>query len=272
MVRLIIIALAFALSLSASAAEPPLIAFDNGVGRGDLNPVQQAALLKELGYAGIGYTGVGHWSERHQAFAAAGLAIASLYVGCQLGSPPRCDAGLLEAIPNLEGTGTMLWMTVSGSGDDAAVDAAVRLVAEPAAQHHVQVALYPHSGLRISTALQALAVVQRLAMPNLGLMLNLCHELRAGNEAHLPDIIHACAAALRGVSINGAEHDGDWSRLIKPLGEGGFDVAALLTALHANGYAGPFGLQCYNVPGDQRANLTASMAAWRRMHAPAAQP
>jgi sugar phosphate isomerase/epimerase len=274
MVRIILLTLTLAMAsvLSAAPAQPSLIAFDNGVGRGELNPVQQAALLKELGYAGIGYTGVGHWLERHKAFGDAGLAITSLYVGCQLGTSPRCDAGLLETIPLLEGTETMLWMTVSGTGDDAAVDAAVRLVAEPAAQHHVQVALYPHSGLRIATAMQALAVVQRLAMPNVGLTLNLCHELRAGNEAHLPDIIRSCAPALRSVSINGAEHDGDWSRLIKPLGEGAVDVAAVLSVLHANGYTGPVGLQCYNVPGDQRANLAASMAAWRRMHPPTVQP
>src|SRR6202044_1504407 len=100
---------------------------------------------------------------------------------------------------------------------------------------------------------QALAVVQRLAMPNLGLTFNLCHELRAGNEAQLPDIIHACAPSLRSASINGADQDGDWSRLIKPLGAGAFDVAAVLAALHANGYDGPVGLQCYTVPGDQRA-------------------
>jgi sugar phosphate isomerase/epimerase len=272
MVRPIIIALAVAWSLSAAAAEAPLIAFDNGVGRGELDPVQQAALLKDLGYAGIGYTGVGQWTARRQAFAAAGLAITSLYVGCQLGPPPRCDAGLLETLPQLAGSGTMLWLTVGGSGDDAMVDAAVRLVAEPAAQHHVQVALYPHFGMRIATALQALSVVQRLALPNVGLMLNLCHELRAGNEARLPDIIHACAPALRAVSINGAEHDGDWNRLIKPLGEGAVDVMAVMDALRAHGYAGPVGLQCYNVPGDQRAHLAASMAAWRRMQAPAARP
>jgi sugar phosphate isomerase/epimerase len=272
MIRLFVSALALACALSASAEETPFIAFDNGVGRGELNPVQQAALLKELGYAGIGYTGVRQWSERHQAFADAGLAITSLYVGCQLGTPPRCDAGILDTIPHLEGTATMLWLTVNGTGDDSAVDAAVRLVAEPAAHHHVQVALYPHFGMRIATAVQALAVVQRLAMPNVGLTLNLCHELRAGNEAHLPDIIHACASAIFSVSINGAEHDGDWNRLIKPLGEGAVDVGAVLAALHANGYTGPVGLQCYNVPGDQRTNLMASMAAWRRMHTPPATP
>jgi sugar phosphate isomerase/epimerase len=234
--------------------------------------VQQAALLKGVGYAGIGYSGTQQLVERQHAFADAGLTIISLYVGCQLGSPPRCDPGLLVAVPLLDGTPTMLWLTVSGTGDDAAVDAAVRLVAEPAARHHVQVALYPHFGLRIATATQALAVVQRLAMPTVGLTLNLCHEVRAGNEPRLPEIIHACAASLLFVSINGAEHEGQWDRLIKPLGDGAVDVGAVLTELHRAGYSGPCGLQCYQVPGDQRANLTTSLAAWHRYQAALADP
>ena len=152
----------------------------------------------------------------------------------------------------------MLWLTVGGSGDDAAVDAAVRMVAEPAARHQVQVALYPHFGMRIATALQALAVVRRLALPNVGLMLNLCHELRAGNEARLADIIQACAPALRAVSINGAEHDGDWSRLILPLGQGAVDVAAFLSALHAHGFAGPVGQRTLTT------SLATSVRIWPR--------
>ena len=38
------------------ALSNPFFAFDNGVGRGNSTPVQQATMLKELGYGGIGYT------------------------------------------------------------------------------------------------------------------------------------------------------------------------------------------------------------------------
>lgn len=267
-----LIPLLLTLGLALSAAEPLFFAFDNGVGRGDLTPVQQAALLKELGYAGIGYSGHQHLAERQRAFDEAGLAITSLYVGCRLGTPPACDAGLLEALPLLKDRGTALWLTVQGQGDDAAAAAAVRLVAEPAAKLGVPVVLYPHNGFRIATAEQALPIIDLLAMPNVGLTFNLCHELRAGNEARIPAIIRATAKHLRLVSINGAEHDGGWDRLIKPLGDGPVDVLAILRDLRAVGFTGPIGLQCYAVPGDQRENLRRSLVAWRSYQTALAKP
>jgi hypothetical protein len=36
----------------------------------------------------------------------------------------------------------------------------------------------------------------------------------------------------------------------------------MLKKLHALGYKGPIGLQCYLVPGDREDNLKRSMAAW----------
>ena len=254
----------------SAAAEPLFFAFDNGVGG---TPVQQATMLKELGYAGIGYTGTNQLAERQRAFADAGLVITSLYVACKLGSPPTCDAGLLEALPLLKDRGIALWLTVHGQGDDDAAAAAVRLVAEPAAKLGVAVVLYPHHGFRVATAEHALPIVEKLALPNVGLTINLCHELRAGNGLRLPQIIRATAKHLRLVSINGAEPVGEnWSTLIKPLGEGTFDVLNVLRELHAVGYAGPVGLQCFAVPGDQRTNLQRSLAAWRQYRAALAKP
>ena len=72
---------------------------------------------------------------------------------------------------------------------------------------------------------------------------------------------------LFAVSIHGADnaaeiHDGtgNW---IQPLGEGSFDVAALLNTLRELEYRGPIGLQCYGIRGDAREHLMRSMAAWR---------
>ena len=260
------------LLISATSAEPLFFAFDNGVGRGELTPMQQATMLKELGYDGIGYTGTAQLAERQRAFADAGLSITSLYVACKLGAPAPCDAGLLESLPLLKDRGIALWLTVHGQGDDAAAAAAVRLVAEPAARIGVPVVLYPHHGFRIATAEQALPIVELLALPNVGLSINLCHELRAGNGPRLSQIIRATAKHLRLVSINGAEPAGEaWNALIKPLGEGSFDVLGMLRELHHVGYVGPIGLQCYAVPGNQRENLQRSLATWRayRMAIPA---
>ena len=259
--------------LSSPAAEPLFFAFDNGVGHGKSTPVEQAAVLKDLGYDGIGYTGITSLAERQRAFADAGLAITSLYVACHLGEPPRADAGLLEALPLLKGHGIAVWLTVQGRGDDAAAAAAVRLVAEPAARLGVPVVLYPHHGFRVATAEQALPILEQLALPNVGLTINLCHELRAGNGPRLTQIVRATAEHLRLVSINGAEPVGEnWSALIKPLGDGAFDVLDFLRDLKAVGYSGPVGLQCFAVPGDQRDNLRRSLATWRQYRAELAKP
>jgi sugar phosphate isomerase/epimerase len=72
------------------------------------------------------------------------------------------------------------------------------------------------------------------------------------------------------VSINGADErdDGDgWDRYIQPLGQGSFDVGALLKTLRELGYSGPIGLQCYGIGGDAREHLARSMATWRRLQA-----
>ena len=57
----------------------------------------------------------------------------------------------------------------------------------------------------------------------------------------------------------------NWSRLIQPLGEGDFDLVPFLRQLHASGYRGPIGLQCYQVQGEVDVLLNKSMDAWRAL-------
>jgi len=72
------------------------------------------------------------------------------------------------------------------------------------------------------------------------------------------------------VSINGAD-SGDtramgWDRLIRPLGDGSYNNSKLLKILDEIGYAGPIGLQCYAVKGDDRVNLKSSVTAWHALN------
>jgi sugar phosphate isomerase/epimerase len=138
-------------------------------------------------------------------------------------------------------------------------------VADVAQQHEVKVALYPHFGFYVATAHDALRLVRATDRANVGVSINLCHELRSGNAAQLDEIVQAAAPYLFLVSINGADHEGDWDRLIQTLDRGDFDVGAFLKQLQAVGYLGPIGLQCYNLKGDQRENLKRSMQAWQKL-------
>lgn len=243
-------------------------AFDNGVGRGQWSPPRQAETLRELGYAGIGYTGTDQLAERRQAFASQKLKIFSLYVPCYPGKEAPFPAGLMEALKELQGTETMLWLTVEAAGkkihdEDAA--RVVRQLADAAKEQGVKIALYPHYGFHVATARDALRLLKMVDRPNVGVTLNLCHELRAGNEAELGAILQEAAPHLYLVSINGADHAGDWDKLIQPLDRGEFDIRAFLKKLKAAGYTGPIGLQCFNVRGDLRENLARSMAAWKKL-------
>ncbi|MCU0787690.1 MAG: sugar phosphate isomerase/epimerase [Verrucomicrobia bacterium] len=257
----------------ASAAEisdrgpNPFFAMDNGVGRGRLTPVEQAEVVKDIGFDGISYNGTQELTERLNAFDQAGLKIFGIYVHASFEKPPREDKGLAEAILKLKGRDTVVWLTVGrlDKGEDADAVRVVREVADMAAASGVRVALYPHRGDHVETTEDALRIVEQVGRPNVGVTFNLCHELMAGNEQRLETILRTSASKLYMVTINGADPGTNVEQTIQVLGEGRVDVLKLLKVLDAEGYLGPIGLQCYNVKGDMKENLTRSMEAWKQM-------
>lgn len=270
---MIMIMIATAAALFAAPAEDarlanPFFAFDNGVGRGQWTPEEQAAVLDELGYAGIGYTGTADLTERLKAFDERGLEVFSLYVACHVDKDTPYDAQLAEAILRLKGRDVMLWLTVQGQADnDEKAVAVVGEIAGLAEASGLKVALYPHAGFHVATVDDALRVAKKVQRENVGVTFNLCHELKAGNEERFDEIIKKAMPHLFLVSINGANHEGGWDLLIQTLDRGVFDVYALLKKIESAGYRGPIGLQCYNVKGDIRDNLARSMAAWNGFRA-----
>ncbi len=247
------------------AAEAAFFAFDNGVGREQRwSPARQAMVLRELGYSGIGYSGVDDFEERAAAFAAAGLRIYSVYVGLQLDGSPDDGAAIRAALPLLGAAKSDVWLTLRGRGvDDAAAARAVRDLADDAAKHGVRIVLYPHKGFLVATAEEGLRIVRQVGRPNVGVTFNLAHEIAAGNAARLDAVIETCGEHLFLVSINGADPEGGWERVIRPLDEGTVDVRGLVQRLAQRGYAGPVGLQCYAIKGDPETLLRRSMAVWR---------
>jgi sugar phosphate isomerase/epimerase len=253
--------------LSNTSAGNPFFAFDNGVGRGTTwPPARQAATLKQLGFDGIGYTGTENFTERRKAFAEQGLRIFNLYVACHVDRPVSYDPQLKEAIRQLKDTGVDLWLTVQGKApDDAAAVRVVREITDDAAAAGVRVALYPHKGFFISTTEEALRIQRQVDRPNLGVTINLCHELAAGNADRMDAIVKTAAPHLFFVSINGADRSGGWRELIRPLDEGKFDVAGFLKSLGAAGYKGPVGLQCFQIAGAPEDHLKRSISKWKEI-------
>jgi sugar phosphate isomerase/epimerase len=261
---------AFALpSAHAANPAPAFFAFDNGVGHSTgWTAERQAALLARLGYDGIGLSGIERFDERAAAFRAARLRVFSVYVGLAADPNAPVPARLLAALPALGAQGTDVWLTVPRkTADPAPIVANIQALAEAAARHGVRIVLYPHKGHHTATAEDALALVRAVARPNVGLTLNLAHELAAGHAARLGEIVRTIAPHIMLVSINGADPTGGWPELIRPLDAGRFDVRGLLRQLAEASYRGPIGLQCYNIPLEPETHLSRSIATWRAWHA-----
>ena len=238
--------------------------FDNGL-RGIAGPPK---VLKELGYAGVAWGG---WNVAPvvKQYQSQGLKVFSTYVSCHLDKTPAYDPAAKEAIRQLRGTDVVLWLCVlggkPGQEDEKAVGI-VREIADLAEGAGLRVALYPHTGFYVATTADALRLVRQINRKNVGVSINLCHELMTDQAEKLPTTIREAMPYLFLVSINGADAKQPgfgWEHLIQPLGRGNFDVYGLLKQLHAAGYRGPIGLQCYGLKGDALENLRQSIGAWR---------
>jgi sugar phosphate isomerase/epimerase len=264
---------------AGDAADWPFFAFDNGVGRDvGWTPTQQAALLAKLGYDGVGYTGLDHLPERIEAMKSKGLRIFSVYEWFDLDKAEPIPADRLARLEQLEGTDAILWLNFVGDCPEPEAVGKLCDLADAAAKHEIRVAIYPHDNTYVSTGKYALRLAKLVDRDNLGMSINLCHELKAGHGADLLSLVKQSPPHLFLVSINGTDElaeprlEKNWDRLIRPLGQGDFDLVPFLSELKANGYRGPVGLQCYQVRGVIDENLASSRAAWNDLKKTIAEP
>jgi sugar phosphate isomerase/epimerase len=252
----------------------PFFAFDNGVGRGTWTPSVQAETVKSLGYDGIhyNYTNPKDFAAKNAACRAAGVPIHAMYIYTFVGKPGAAyDAGIKQAIKELKGSQTIIWMTlrdgVKGKQDKEAAEV-VREIAGLAGESGLKVSIYPHAGFYVSTAEDAVRIAKLVDLPNVGVTVNLCHELFAGNGDRMDEVIKAAAPYLNLVSINGAspipgKGPKAWDTL--SLGSGTYDTESYLRLLRDHGYRGPIGHQFFNVKGDDREKLGNAIDSWRKI-------
>lgn len=187
--------------------------------------------------------------------------------------PPH-PANLEESIRKAAASGPgILWLAVTWEKDNpesrAAMIAKVRALADLAAEVGWPASIYPHTGDTITLARDALPLVKEIGHPNLGVTINLAHEMRNGQGHALLETVDLVWQHLNSVTINGSdavpegERVNDWKLLIRPLGEGNFDPQPLLKKLRDKGYTGPIGLQCFGIDMPAKELLTLSMKAWR---------
>ncbi len=265
------------LSTMAQAGEKnPFFAMDT-IARG--KPEAVVPMLRELGYAGLG--GAPGDAAMAQALAAAGLRYFNGYHTITFDAArPALDEPmrkLIEAMP-----GSALWLavavvqrdgvafTVSSAEADETAVAKLRELSAHAAPRGVKIALYPHTGFWLERVEDGIRLAGKVDDPAVGVTFNLCHWLKVeGSQRDPAPVLRMAQPRLMFVTINGAD-TGDtktmgWERLIRPLGEGSYNVGAFLRSLRATGYDGPVGFQGYGIPGDARAVLEKTMAAWREL-------
>jgi sugar phosphate isomerase/epimerase len=236
---------------------------------------EQAALLKELGYAGVGHLWLDNLPERLASLDAAGLRLFQITLAVDItpGKPGYDVARLKEILPLLRGRNVQLAVLMNGlkpsdpSGDARATEL-LRELSALAETAGLEIVLYPHTDYWLEKVEDTLRVAELANRNNVGVMFNLCHWLRVSKTREYRPLLKRALPRLKAVSINGADENDPqpgWSRYIQPLGNGSFDVGRFMQTLRELGYAGPVGLQCYGIPGDAREHLAESMTAWRRM-------
>jgi sugar phosphate isomerase/epimerase len=250
-------------------------------GGGDI--AAQVAMVRDLGFDGVAWD-LNGLAEARAACEARDGDLYSAYAVLDLGDGRAGEgnagrnaerlAPVRAAVQVLAGGPGMLWLALrrdgkprDPAGDSAAVPALKALLADAEAAN-VTIALYPHHEFWLETTDDALALCARLDHPRLGVCFNLCHFLRTGTERDPLPLLRRCGERLFAVTVNGADVDGkDWGTLIRPLGEGTFDLRSLLAALDAVHFAGPVGLQGFGIAGPAREHLRRSMTWWRAAQA-----
>ncbi|MBN2452458.1 MAG: DUF1080 domain-containing protein, partial [Lentisphaeria bacterium] len=236
-------------------------------------PESQAAMLRELGYAGMDHSGTAGIEAKLRALDAVDLRLFAVYVGAWIDGGDGTVEGLEGAVEALRGRGTRIWLTLRSrahraSAPEGDMEAAevVRRVADVAARGGLEVALYPHTGFWLERVEDAVRVARASGRSNVGVTFNLCHWLRVtGGQVDPGPVLGEVLPWLYVVTVNGADGGGaDWKALIQTLDRGTYDVGRVLGALRDLGYLGPVGLQGYGIGGDAAGNLGRSMGAWRR--------
>jgi sugar phosphate isomerase/epimerase len=240
------------------------------------NLAEQAAMLKEAGYAGAGHLWFDKVDERLATLDAAGLKLFQIYMQIDLkpGAKAPYDARLKDVLPLLKGRRVQLAALMNGGApSDPALDEravpVIREIADAARPYGVALTLYPHQKNWLEKVEDGVRLARKADRANVGAMFNLCHWLKVSDEAGLKPLLASARPHLAAVSINGSDRGaeiragtGNW---IQPLDSGTFDMLGFLTEFRRIGYHGPIGLQCFGIPGDAVVHLRRSMTAWNEL-------
>ncbi len=258
--------------------ENPVFVFNNAFNTRGTSYVEIADLLADLGYHGIEHREVEGIFDLKKELDRKGLRIFTDYLKIDIDSEPHYLEDWKEVIPKLAGTDLVLWVHVHSDrfepSDQAADEIIVPILqelADYASAYGIRVAAYPHANLLVETAEDSYRIAEKVNRENVGAVFNLTHFLWADQEENLEQLIKKITPRLMAVSIAGADRGNyeamHMNELIQPLGQGNYDVYRVVQLLLDNGYKGPIGFQCYQVPGEPVEFLKTSMNTWNKFKA-----
>lgn len=268
------------------ALKNPVFVFNNAFfkdGKAVMPYDQQASLVKELGFDGLEHRETNGIFELKKALDKQGLKIYADYLKIDI---DRAEPYLPEwktVIPKLKGTDLILWVHIHSAKykpSDVVADGLIvpvlQELADLAGPYGIRLAIYHHAGFLAEKAGDSYRLAVKANRDNVGSILNLCHFLKTDCEENLEQVIDLILPKLFAVSVSGAD-GGDtqqmnWDRLIRPLGQGSFDVYRFVERLADKGYTGPFGIQCFGLKGSPEEYLTQSSEAWKRFKEKYARP
>ena len=267
-------------ALHASAADaqpekisaPGLYVFENGL-RNCRTPIEQAEMIKELGYAGVSLGGgsLDHAEKKQLDYAKGGSEIRAIYVGCNVdANGAKYDARLPGVIEQYKGTKADIWLYLPGRASREAgnehVAKALRELGAMAEKSGLRVVVYPHANFFVERFDHAVELVKKVDRKNVGVCFNLCHFLKTDKHENLTPQLKGALPHVFWVNINGADKAGtSWAQLIQPLDRGDFDLGALLSDLRKWNYKGLYGQQCYGIRGNPVDFLTRSIKKWNEL-------
>lgn len=147
---------------------------------------------------------------------------------------------------------TLLQIIFRQEASKAELNTVVAEIADIAAAYQKELVIYPHDNTRILSADAALEVINDVNKPNVFLAVHLCHELRAGNGNSISQVIARVAPYIKAATISGANlaeigNVSGWNDVIKPVGDGTYDLQPFYDGLYASGYKGPVGIHSFGI-------------------------
>lgn len=211
-------------------------------------PEERAAMLERLGIRQLAYD----WRAEHvptfdaelEALQRHGIKLTAFWFP---GSLNREAQAILDVLKR-HNVRTQLWV-MGGGGPVASAEQQeqrvaaeanrLRPIAEAAAKIGCTVELYNHGGW-FGEPENQIAILQRLNLPNVGIVYNLHH----GHDhlGRFAQLLPKMMPYLHALNLNGMTKDGDKrGQKILPLGQGDLDLE-LLRTIRASGYRGPIGI------------------------------